>query len=170
MPTFLFEDSRHLMKWSHPGRSVIECEEWGVLLQERQVPAPLSHSGNSEEMEEDCLKKKIERDDLSLCIKARPLLSASSTQRYYFIHFPFLKLHFVRLAQGQTTTHNRNLLLPFLPRPQVFSWDHACHPSLPGPPALLCCLYRRVCMCVSLLFSLWVLEIVPNCALSLVAG
>lgn len=115
-------------------------------------------------------KKSREMTSHSVCIKARPPLSASSTQRYYFIHSPFLKLHFVRLAQGQTTTHNRNLLLPFLPRPQVFSWDRACHPSLPGPPALLCCLYRRVCMCVSLLFSLWVLEIIPICALSLVAG
>ena len=176
MPTFLFENSQHLMKWSHPGRSVHWLWRVGCSVARKTGPCPLSLTGSFEEMEEDCLKKKNwERWPLTLLQSQTSSLPILRTKVLLY-SLSFFKIAFCKVGTG-TDCHN-TIETCFFRSPrrlQVFSWDHDGHPSLPGPPprpALLYCLYRCVCVCVrvSLLFSLWVLEIVPNCALSLVAG
>ena len=121
-------------------------------------------------------KKNWERWPLTLLQSQTSSLPLLCTKVLLY-SLSFFKIAFCKVGTG--TDYHNTIETCFFRSPrrlQVFFWDHDGHPSLPGlpPPALLYCLYRCVCVCVcirvSLLFSLWVLEIIPNCALSLVAG
>lgn len=142
----------------------------GCSVARKTGPCPIVTNGQFRGNGRGLFKKKKnwERWPLTLLQSQTSSLPLLHTKVLLY-SLSFFKTAFCKVGTG-TDYHNTIETCFFPPPPQTpGSLLRPRRPPAPSwPPALLSCLHRGVC--VSLLSPLWVLEIVPSCTLSSVAG